>query len=212
MYLEYFCITSRFREGKMAKVKSALEIALEKAGNIAALSKEEKERAQEEERLISVLREYYLGKFDSAGLWQRLKGSPRGILRKAQLNLINTFGIGISPDDMQTRKQAILAIETLKDPQNTAVIEADLLAVEALLREYQDMKDKAVEDLKRQLETQPRLRMRPVRSPDGKTVMQMMVSLDEAVKGRLSEFLSEHEEHFNEEFTELLSDLREHVT
>jgi hypothetical protein len=196
----------------MAKVKSALEIALEKAGNIAALSKEERERAQEEERFLCVLREFYQGKFDSAGLWQRLKGSPLEMLRQAQLNLINTFGIGMLQEDLQARRQAILAIETLKEHQNTAVIEADLHAVGALIREYQDMKEKAVEDLRRQLEMQPQLRMRPVRTPDGKTVMQMMVSVDEAVKGRLSEFVSEQEEHFNEEFTALLSDLKEHVT
>jgi hypothetical protein len=196
----------------MAKVKSALEIALEKAGNIATLTKEEKERVREEERLMSMLREFYQGKFDSDGLWQRLKGSTPTILREAQLNLINTFGIGISPEDLQERKQAILAVETLKERQNTAVIEADLNSIEALLREYQDMKEKAVEDLKRQMEMQPQLRMRPVKTPDGKTVMQMMVSVDEAVKVRLSEFLAEQEEHFNEEFSALIADLKEQMT
>jgi hypothetical protein len=196
----------------MAKVKSALEIALEKAGNIATLTKEEKERVREEERLMSMLREFYQGKFDSDGLWQRLKGSTPTILREAQLNLINTFGIGISPEDLQERKQAILAVETLKERQNTAVIEADLNSIEALLREYQDMKEKAVEDLKRQMEMQPQLRMRPVKTPDGKTVMQMMVSVDEAVKVRLSEFLAGQEEHFNEEFSALIADLKEQMT
>jgi hypothetical protein len=196
----------------MAKVKSALEIALEKAGSIASLTEEEKERAQAEERLMSILREFYQGRFDSGGLWHRLKGSSHHILRDAQLNLINTIGIGISPEDMQARKQAILAVETLKERQNTAVIEADLSSIEALLKEYQEMKEKAVEDLKRQMEMQPQLRMRPVRTPDGKTVMQMMVSVDEAVKVRLSEFLSEQEEHFNEEFSAMIADLEEQVT
>jgi hypothetical protein len=201
-----------WQEEKMGKVKSALEIALEKADNIASLTKEEKERAQAEERLMSILREFYQGKFDSDGLWQRLKGSSPHILRDAQLHLIITFGIGISPEDLQSRKQAILAVETLKEKQNTAVIEADLNSIEALLREYQDMKEKAVEDLKRQMEMQPQLRMRPVRTPDGKTVMQMMVSVDEAVKVRLSEFLAEQEEHFNEELSALIADLKEQVT
>lgn len=196
----------------MAKVKSALEIALEKAGKFATLSKEEKERAREEEQLMAVLREFYGGKIDSSGLWQRLKGSRPAILQEAQLHLVNTLGIGMLPDDVRARRQAILAIESLKERQNTAVIEADLHAVESLIREFQDMREKAVEDLKRQFEMQPQLRMRPVRTADGKTVMQMMVSVDEAVKGRLSEFLSEQEEHFNQEFALLLMDLKEHVS
>ena len=57
----------------MAKVKSALEIALEKAGNIATFTREEKERLLDEERLLSVLREFYQGNIDSGGLWQQLK-------------------------------------------------------------------------------------------------------------------------------------------
>jgi hypothetical protein len=195
----------------MANVKSALEIALEKAGNISAFTHEEREKAQDEERLLSLLGEFYKGRFDSSELWKRMKGSKPSSLRVAQMNLINTFSLGISPEDFQSRKQAILAIETLKERQSTAVIEADLNSIDVLLREYQGMKDKAAEDVKRQLEMHPQLRMQPVRTPDGKRVLQMMVSVDEAVKVRLSEFLSEQEEHFNEEFSALITDLKNQV-
>jgi len=195
----------------MANVKSALEIALEKAGKISALTHEERERVQDEERLLSLLGDFYKGRFDASELWKRMKGSKPSTLRFAQMNLINTFSIGITPEDFQSRKQAILAIETLKERQHTAVIESDLNSIEAVLGEYQGMKDKAVEDIRRQMEMHPQLRMQPVRTPDGKRVMQMMVSVDEAVKVRLSEFLSEQEEHFNEEFSALITDLKNQV-
>jgi hypothetical protein len=192
----------------MAKVKSALEIALEKAGNIATFTQEEKARLLDEERLLSVLREFYQGNIDSGGLWQHLKGSKPFLLREAQLSVINTFGLGSSPEDFRTRTQAILAVETLKDKQNTAMIESELHSLEALLKEYQEMKDRAVEDLKQQIEMHPQMRMRPVRTPDGKTVMQMTVSADEAVKARLSEFLSEQEGQFNQEFSFVIENLK----
>jgi phage-related tail protein len=195
----------------MAKVKSALEIALEKASKVAALTQEEREHAADEQRLTSVLREFYQGNIDSDGLWQQLKGSKPSMLLEAQRSLINTFGIGIAPDDFRTRKQAILAIETLKEKQNTAMIESELNSIEDLVREYQEMKDRAVEDLRRQMEAHPQLRMRPVRTPDGKTVMQMTVSVDEAVKAKLSEFLSEQEGHFNGELSALIADLKDTV-
>jgi len=85
----------------MARVKSALEIALEKAGSIATFTQEEKELLQDEERLLSVLREFYQGRIDSGGLWQRLKGSKPAVLRKAQLSVIKTFGLELSPEDFE---------------------------------------------------------------------------------------------------------------
>ncbi len=191
----------------MARVKSALEIALEKAGSIATFTQEEKELLQDEERLLSVLREFYQGRIDSGGLWQRLKGSRPAVLRKAQLSVIKTFGLELSPEDFEMRKQAIVAVETLKEKQNTAMIESSLHAIAVLLREYQEMKERVAEDLKQQMEKHPQLRMRPVRTPDGKTVMQMTVSVDEAVKGRLAEFLAEHEEQFSREFASIIRDL-----
>lgn len=195
----------------MAKVKSALEIALEKAGKIATFTQEERQRMQDEEKMMAVLREFYQGKIDSGGLWNALKGGKPSLLRHAQVNLINTFAVGILRDDFEARKQAVLALETLKEKQNTAVIEAGLNSVGVLLREYQDMKEKAADDLKQQLEAHPQLRMKPVRTPDGKTVMKMMVSIDEEVKKRLSEFLAEQEEHFNRELSAMITELKDQV-
>ena len=68
-----------------------------------------------------------------------------------------------------------------------------------------------MEDLKRQIETHPQLRMQPVRTPDGRTVRQMTLSVDEAVKARLGEYLSEQEKQYNEEFSGIIRDLEEHV-
>ncbi len=195
----------------MSKVKTALEIALEKAGHISPYTPEERERVKDEERLLSVLREFYQGKIDSGGLWERLRGSKPPVLREAQLNLINTLGIGISNEDFLARKKAILAIESLKEKRNTAMIEADLNAFESLLKDYQGVREKAVEDLRRQLEMHPQLRMRPVKTPDGKTVMQMTVSVDEAVKARLNEFLAEQEEYFAGECAAVIADLKEQI-
>ncbi len=195
----------------MAKVRSALEIALEKAGSIAALTPEERQKARDEERLLAVLREFYQGKYDSGGLWQCLQGSSPSLLLKAQINLINTFGVGIAQQAFQDRKQAILALETLKENQNTAVIEAVLNEIEALLQEYLSVKENAVEDLKRQIEAYPQLRMKPVRTANGKTVVQMRMSVDEAVKGKLSEFFAEQEGRFGEEFSALVESLKQQV-
>ena len=192
----------------MAKVKSALEIALEKAGKIGELSKEEKERIREEQQVNTVLKEFYLGKLDSNGVWERLKGSAPTVLKNAQINLIDSLGLGSIEEEFRPRKQAIVAIETLKARPNTAVIESELDAIATVQKEYQEMKKKLAEDMRREIEQHPQLRMQPVKTPDGRTVMQMALSVDEAVKARLSEYLEEHEEHYNREYFGLIQELK----
>ena len=123
----------------MANVKSALEIALEKADKIGVLSPEEKDMMKDEGKITEILREFFLGKIDSNVLWQRFRGSKPALLRTAQLNLIDTLSVNSLPEDLQSKKKGILAIETLKEQPNTVVIESSLQALEVLKKEYEEM-------------------------------------------------------------------------
>jgi len=195
----------------MGKVKSAFEIAMEKAGSIGVLSEEEKERMRDEEKVISILKEFYNRRIDSNGLWKQLQGSKASLLRMAQMNIIKSLGLGNATEELENRMHGILAIETLKKKPNTAMIESALRAVRDLQRDYEGMKERVMEDLKRQIEMHPQLRMQPVRTPDGRTVRQMTLSVDEAVKARLGEYLTEQEKQYNEEFSGIIRELEDHI-
>ena len=193
----------------MGTVKSALEIALEKADKIGSLTSEEKKRLKEEEQVTGILKELYQGRIDANGLWQRLKGVSPQLLKMAQVNIIDTLGLGGFIEDFLMKKQALLAIESLKQKPNTAVIESGLNSIEGLKREFEEMKDQIEDDLKKEVERNPRLRMQPVKTGDGRTVMQVTASVDEAVKTRLDEYLSEHEGQYNDEFFRIIKTVKE---
>jgi len=195
----------------MGKVKSAFEIAMEKAGRIGVLSEEEKQRIKDEEKVISILKEFYQRRIDSNGLWHQLQGSKASLLGMAQLNIINSLGLGNATEELENRMHGILAIETLKKKPNTAVIESALRVIGDLQKDYEGMKEHVIEDLKRQIEMHPQLRMQPVRAPDGRTVRQITLSVDEAVKARLGEYLSEQEKQYSQEFSEIIRELEDHV-
>jgi hypothetical protein len=195
----------------MGKVKSAFEIAMEKAGSIGVLSEEEKERIRDEEKVTSILKEFYHLRIDSNGLWQQLQGSKASLLRMAQLNIIKSLGLGNATEELENRMHGILAIETLKKKPNTAIMEPALRAIRDLQKDYEGMKERVMEDLKRQIEMHPQLRMQPVRTPDGRTVRQMTLSVDEAVKARLGEYLSEQEKQYNQEFSGIIRELEEQI-
>jgi hypothetical protein len=193
----------------MGTVKSALEIALEKADKMGSLSAEEKERLKEEENVMGILRELYQRRLDANGLWQRLKGLTPPLLKMAQVNIIDTLGLNGLLEDFLMKKQAVLAVETLKEKPNTAMIESGLHALESLKREFEDMKTQVADDLKKEVEKNPRMRMQPVKMGDGRTVMQVTASVDEAVKTRLDEYLSEHEGRYNDEFLRITGAMKE---
>jgi hypothetical protein len=192
----------------MGRVKSALEIALEKADKVGVLSPEEKEKLQDEAKIAEILKDFFQGRIDSNSLWQKLRGSKPSVLRMAQMTLIDSVSINSLQEQMESRQKGILAIETLKDRQNTVVIESSLKALAVIKKEYEEVKAKVAADLRKHVESNPQLRMKPVRTPDGKTMMQMAVTVDEAVKAKMDEFLSEHEEQYTNEFSVIIEELK----
>ena len=194
----------------MGKVKSAFEKAMEKAAAIGELTPEERERLKGEEKLRSLMAEFYKGQLDRDGLWQKLKGSKPSMLKEAQLTFIDSLGIGSSPDEFQKRKDAILAIETLKERQNTSAIEHILDSLKILQNEYREGKEKAARELRTVIESNPQSRVQHVRTPDGR-VVQAALSVDEAVQVRLAEFLSEHEERYGVKFIGLIEKLKKEI-
>lgn len=194
----------------MGKVKSAFEKAMEKAAAIGELTPEERERLKGEEKLRSLMAEFYKGQLDRDGLWQKLKGSKPSLLKEAQLTFIDSLGIGSSPDEFQKRKDAILAIETLKERQNTSAIEHILDSLKILQNEYREGKEKAAQELRTVIESNPQSRVQHVRTPDGR-IVQAALSVDEAVQVRLAEFLSEHEERYSMKFVGLIEKLKKEI-
>jgi hypothetical protein len=193
----------------MGKVKSALEIALERAEQFGALSNEEKEKIKEEDAVKAILGEFFQGRTDSNGLWQRIKDVKRHLLPTAQMQLIDSLGLGNAQIELQRKKEGILAIETLKEKPKTALIESTLNAIEELVKEYDQMKKNLLDDLRKQIEANPQWRMRPVKTQDGKTVMKVAASVDEAAQARFAEALSAHDAEFSNEFSVLIEELKE---
>jgi hypothetical protein len=185
----------------MGNVKSALEKAMEKIEAVEALTPGEKEELREQEKIRPVLATFYRGELKKDELLEKLKGFKPALLREAQRNMADSLRLGILQDEFQRRKDGILAIEALKAKQNAAAIEDLINAIEKMRREFRQMKEQAVEEMRAAVEQNPQMRMRPVRTADGRTVLQPALSVDEAVKERLAQFLEENEKRYEEMFS-----------
>jgi len=184
-------------------------IARERLAKIGELTKEEKELMTHSEKVDSLLSEFYQGQINPESLWKRLKeeGKP-SLLREAQVRLADSLSFRIPPGELQRKREGILAIETLKEEQNTSVIELNLNRLEELQKRYKAETEQAYDGMRAEVERNPRLRVKQVQQ--GQNTMIVQLTVDEAIKQlpQWRDFLSSQEETYSQEFARAIERLK----
>jgi len=184
-------------------------IARERLARISELTPEEKQKMLDSEKVNSLLSEFYQGQIDPESLWQRLRkeGKP-SLLREAQVRLVDSLGFGSTPAELQRKKEGILAIETLKEEQNTSVIELNLKRMEELQKKYRTEIEQAYNGIRAEVERNPRLRVKQVQQ--GQNTMVIQLTVDEAIKQlpQWRDFLSNQEKRYSQEFASIMEKLK----
>ncbi len=189
--------------------KDLSPIARERLAKIGELTQEEKERMLDSEKVDSLLSKFYQGQIDPESLWRRLKEEGRpSLLREAQVRLVDSLNFGITPADLQRKRDAILAIESLKKEQNTPTIELSLNRVEDLQKRYKAEIEQAYDGIRVEVERNPRLRVKQVQQ--GQNTMVVQLTVDEAIKQlpQWRDFLSNQEKRYSQEFGRAIERLR----
>ena len=189
--------------------KDLSPIARERLAKIGELTQEEKERMIDSEKVNSLISEFHQGQINPESLWKKLKeeGKP-SLLRQAQVRLLDSLSFGIPPAELQRKGEGILAIETLKEEQNTSVIELNLNRIEESQKRYRAEIEQAYDGIRAEVERNPRLRVKQVQQ--GQNTMVVQLTVDEAIKQlpQWREFLSNQEKRYSQEFTSIMENLR----
>jgi hypothetical protein len=184
-------------------------IARERLAKLGELTQEEKERMLDSEKVNSLLSEFYQGQIDPESLWKRLKeeGKP-SLLKEAQVRLVDSLSFGSTPAELQRKRDGILAIETLKKEQNTSTMELNLNRMGDLQKRYRAEIEQAYDDIRAEVERNPRLRVKQV--PQGQNTMVIQLTIDEAIKQlpQWREFLSSQEKRYSQEFARVIERLK----
>ena len=187
-------------------------IARERLARIGELSQEEKEKMADSERVNSLLSEFYQGQIDPESMWKRLKEEGRpSLLREVQIRLIDSLSFGSSPAELQRRREGILAIETLKEEQNTSVVELNLNLMEDLQERYRTEVEQAYNSIRAEVERNPQLRVKQIQQ--GQSTMIVQLSVDEAIKQlpQWKDFLSNQERRYSQEFAKVMDKLKKEL-
>ena len=184
-------------------------IARERLARIGELTQEEKEKMLDSEKVDSLLSEFYHGQIDPESLWKRLKeeGKP-SLLREAQVRLADSLSFGSTPEELQKKRDGILAIETLKKRQNTSVIELSLNLLKDLQEKYRAEIEQAYNGIRAEVQRNPQLRVKQVQQ--GQKTMVIQLTIDEALKQlpQWQDFLANQERRYSQEFTKVIEKLK----
>jgi hypothetical protein len=184
-------------------------LARERLAKIGELTREEKETMVDSEKVDSLLSEFYQGRIDSESLWKRLKEEDRpSLLRETQMKLIDSLSFGSTPVELQRKRDGILAVETLKEEQNTSIVELNLNLVKDLQKRYRAEIEQAYNGIKAEVERNPQLRVKQVQQ--GQNTMVVQLSVDEAIKQlpQWQDFLSDQEKRYSQEFVKVMEKLK----
>jgi hypothetical protein len=184
-------------------------IARERLTRIGELTPEEKEKMIDSEKVNSLLSEFYQGQLAPESLWKRLKeeGKP-SLLKEAQMRLIDSLSFGSTPAELQRKRDGILAIETLREEQNTSIVELNLNLMEDLQKKYGAEIEQAYNSIRTEVERNPQLRVKQVQQ--GQNTMVVQLSVDEAIKQlpQWQGFLSDQEKIYSQEFAKVTEKLK----
>jgi hypothetical protein len=189
--------------------KALPPIARERLAKIGELTQEEKEKILDSEKVNSLLSEFYQGQIDPERLWKRLKEEGKlSLLREAQMRLIDSLSFGSAPAELQRKRDGILAIETLKEEQNTSMVELNLNLMEDLQKRYRAEIEQAYNGIRAEVERNPQLRLKQVQQ--GQNTMIVQLTVDEAIKQlpQWRDFLSDQEKRYSQEFAKVMEKLK----
>lgn len=187
-------------------------LARERLAKIGALSEEERERLEQSNDVDSLLAEYFSGELDTDGLWKRLKGlkqqGSESILRETQTRLVDTLRLRMGQEDLEQRRDAILAIETMKAEGKYGTLEAALDSIKAIRHEYLQGKQQAYDKLKAQLQAHLQAAAQQAKA-QGMNI-NVEESLDANVRNspQWKDFISQHEESSEKIFDSHIARLR----
>jgi len=178
-------------------IKSAREIALEKSKKIERLSAQEMAEIKQEEKIDAILAQYYKDQIESDDLWYRLKGISSKYLLKAQNNFLQSLTFQSNDYDIKKRRTGILAIENLKESNQSSDIEYYLQQLIKIKDEFIKNKEQLRENLQKELARDPQKRFQTFQQ--GNQIIVKQLSLEEALdqNQQLKQHMQQTEKQFN---------------
>lgn len=132
--------------------------AQERLARIGALSDAEAKRLNQDREVEALLAPFFTGNTTAEELWQRVKDLSASagpeVVRLVQEKLVATFSLHMTDDDLERRKAACLALETLKKGGKYSALELLFGSIVSLRQRYDEITEQALDQVREQMAAQ----------------------------------------------------------
>src|SRR6056297_96521 len=191
-------------------MKSAYEKAMERADEVYGQSYKDVNSLEIREELKEIMAPFFKEEMDAEGLWHDLEGKEEAYLKEAQLMLIESIGLRNSSEQIERRKEAVVAVESLKDSGNSSFFEKQFTQAQSLQQQYQTQKKQLDEQVQQHLEQAQGQGQNPLaasqnRNGDGQSGMNAQM------RQQLAQKVSEFQEGYNKRFSKLIEEMKSEI-
>ncbi len=172
------------------------------------ITPEDRERIKGMEKLRDLLSKFYKGELTPEELANKLE-NKEFLIKEAQLKIIDSLSLQISSPDFKKRGKALLTLEKTKAQGKYQQLKTEINFLGELIKKYLEEKNRAYTRLKKQVEQDPNLRVRRIKTENEEIIVHL--SPDEAVinSSQWQNFISQHDQIYQSEFTRIVAQLKE---
>lgn len=185
----------------MGYIKSAREIALEKIEN-EKLNAQEISEIKQQEKINSILAKYYKDQIEPDELWHYFKGIPLKYLIEAQNSFIKSLTFQSNDYDFEKRKKGVLAIENLKESNQSSNIEYYFEQLSKMQREFQKSKEQLIDYVREDLKRNPQKKLQTFQQGNQIIIKELSIEevleQDRVLKQKLNQMEKQYKEKFNQ--------------
>ncbi|MFW5749394.1 MAG: hypothetical protein ACOCWP_01375 [Halanaerobium sp.] len=190
-------------------MKSAYEIAMERADEVYGSNDKEVNSLEIREELKEIMAPFFKEEMDAEGLWHKLEDKEEAYLKEAQLMLIESIGLRNSSEQIKRRKEAVMAVESLKESGNTSFFEKQFTQAQSLQQQYQTQKKQLDEQVKQHLEQAQGQGQNPLAAQGENAEGQN--GMNAQMRQQLAQKLSEFQESYNKRFNKLIEKMKAEI-
>ena len=181
-------------------MKSAYEFAMERADEVYGTNDRDVNSLEIREELKGIMAPFFKEEMDAEGLWHKLEDKDRAYLKEAQLMLIESIGLRNSSEQIKRRKEAVTAVESLKESTQA----------QSLQQQYQTQKKQLDEQVKQHLEqAQQGQGQNPLAAAQNGNEGQN--GMNAQMKQQLAQKVAEFQEGFNKRFNKLIEKMKAEI-
>lgn len=192
-------------------MKSAYEKAMERADEVYGKSDSDHNSLEIREELKDIMAPFFKEEMDAEALWHKLEAKDDSYLKEAQLMLIESIGLRNSSEQIKRRKEAVVAVESLKESGSTTFFEKQFTQAQSLQQQYQTQKKQLDEQVKQHLEqAQSQQGQNPLAAMQGGN-SEGQNGMNAQMKQQLAQKVSEFQQGYNKRFNKLIEKMKAEI-